>query len=124
MLTGACKKRPFDYRNKYQGVWRFTYTYYKWSVYKGEAELLTDEFRGRVYYDPKEQKRDELLVEFSEEFTSVITLDKKGKFEGCGGKGEFKDKKSVSFEYISNGCSRTYSSGTSYTVSGKKEHSE
>lgn len=124
LVLGACKKRPFDYRNKYQGVWRFTYSYYKWSAYKGEAELFTDRYRGRIYYDGLASKRDEMHIEFSDEFTSAISLTRSGHFSGCGGRGKFKDKKNVEFSYSSNGCSTTYSSGISYTITGTKDYSE
>jgi hypothetical protein len=118
VFTIGCKKRPFDYRNKYYGKWEFTYQFAEtapsYSTTKNGTEL------GDVYYKKHDGKN---ALHFNTSFFDfgTIIIDADGSFSGCGTTGEFSSRKSMQLSYNSFYCYGGHSGSQRYIVTAVKK---
>lgn len=121
-MTISCKKRPFDYRNKYLGS--FTFNYSIEDCDKASNPPCMNEsgvYAGKIFYE-KNDERDVIRINFAPNWSGRFRIDKNGNFKGCGITGKFEGKNSVSFVEIgSSVCTLALGSSYSYTVSGTKQ---
>lgn len=121
IVFAACKKIPFDKRNKYLGTYHFVYSYYTWDMSPYQSPTITDEYWGRVYYNKSEEK-DKLHIEFTGSLDFIFKIDSNGNISTCGGSGRFADRNNVSFDYSSVTCpGNGQGGGTVYHVTGEKK---
>ena len=121
ILTLGCKKRPFDYRNKYCGNYDFHYIEIPWTSINGNLSPNEGSYTGKVYYE-KKANGDIILINYKGNITLTFAIDRQGKIVGCGGTGQFEKHKSVAFEHKTSSCSSGgLGAGYNYTVTGTKK---
>jgi hypothetical protein len=99
----GCKKRLFDYRNKYVGDYAITTT-----VGTLNGGVYTEEeftYHGKVYYNKKEQKKGWIVIVYNEGEECHTSIDRKGKVTHEYHGGEFFDRENfkIWFENAPNG---------------------
>jgi hypothetical protein len=109
-LTGivglsGCKKRLFDYRNKYVGDYSITTT-----VGSLQGGVYTEEeftYQGKVWYNGKEHEKGVLVIVYDEGpfGKAIATINRKGKVINKNHSGEFTDEDhfEISFQNDPNG---------------------
>lgn len=118
LISFACEKRPFSYKNKYLGNWKFKYNTKVWQM--GTAtKIETGEFEGKVYYN-KGDKKDIIRILFAPAWDQSYTIEKNGTLFVCSDMGQFLNENEVSMEYHSTPCTFGLGSGYDYTVTGSR----
>lgn len=92
-----CTKEPFDYRNKYIGIWSFKITNSGYNSTDSTEFNYTEVFEGEVKYGSEDDK---VIIKFGGNSNQILDLeiDKKGQLSGfsqSNGDGEFKSKKEL-----------------------------
>jgi hypothetical protein len=109
MLTLACKKRWFDYRNKYQGDWTFNYKIITCDVV-GTCDTLIGQHKGRIFYDNQTMLRDEMEMEYTPELSRRFAINEDGLYKNCELHGGFKGSLRM---YMEQDDARTCGTGKS-----------
>lgn len=120
LLFFGCNKKPFDYRNKVWGEWDFHYNTYSWTFNTGVYNQQIGDFKGMITYDRKDKSGNTILVNYMDGTTTQLELTKQGNLECCGGSGNIKDNKTISFSTATNFCNFAMGGGTNIYVTGKK----
>src|SRR5436190_1541386 len=89
-FTLACKKRWFDYRNKYQGDWTFDYTIIRCDAAGGDCDTMVGKHKGRIFYDNQTMMRDEMEMEYAPDISRRFTVNEDGLYKDCELHGGFK----------------------------------
>lgn len=118
-LATGCKKRVFDYRNKYLGDYQIEYIQSHWQMNQ-PTTTDTTQIAATISYDKKGPK-DELKLHFNNK-DLTLNVDQEGKITMCKsviGKFEYGDYFTI--VYSSNTCaSGGLGGGTNYRVTGEK----
>lgn len=82
-VTLDCKKRPFDYRNKYKGDFVFTESYHYYIFNQPQPAPPKDTFISYQYdinisINYAKEYKHKLILKTASEFTYAIQVDKKG----------------------------------------------
>ncbi len=121
ILTIGCEKTPFDYRNKFCGLYDFRYTAISWTSTNGYYSAIDGTYSGKVFYD-KKASPDQIIINFTDSRTVIFAIDRQGKATGCGGSGQFEKRKAVTFQYETSSCpGGGHGGGTNYTVTGTRK---
>lgn len=99
----GCKKRLFDYRNKYVGNYAITTTVH--TMTDGVSTYEEIIYQGKVYYDKKEHGKGELVIVYDDGKECTTIINRKGKVVFKYHWGEFLDRDtfSIGFENNANG---------------------
>ena len=102
LIFNSCKRSPFDYRNKFEGEYKFTTTVQTWDANMNDS-IITFLYDGTVYYD-KENAKDEINISIGSLQKFTATIDREGNLFSCGGTGKIIKKESVTFDYNTSLC--------------------
>jgi hypothetical protein len=120
VLSVECKKRLFDYRNKYIGTWNFTYTVIACNNSPSPCDTSKSESVGKISYDRHSNKH-VLDIEITPGSHHLYGVNKNGIFTDCAASGKFTDSNTMSFVWTTRmECGGGHSAG-SYTVTGTKQ---
>ena len=108
----ACKKRPFDYRNKFLGEFSYEVHCTYWTLGE-QAEDTTIFFNGNVEISEDENR---ILIYFLENVARESKIYEDGSMHHAGVSGEFNSKDNLEFKYSSGGLG----GGTIYNVIGTR----
>lgn len=106
----ACKKKLFDYRNKYLGDYTFTYTSSYWQM-GGVTGDTTINYTGQLKYGDKQQ----IKIEWFDGSEVEFELSKKGIISKCNSEIGKMDKHSLELTFTDDLCG-TGPQGANYTV--------
>ena len=109
----SCKKRPFDYRNKYLGIYDFTVYQSSFDRRIGEVSGVL-KYRGEITYG---KEHSTILIHYLEDSFVELTLEKDGTLSERRVSGEFEDKKKIRFVMYSGGMG----GGAFWEITGEKE---
>lgn len=115
----GCKKRPFDFRNKYVGDYDITYSYSSWQLNSGVYNSDTLSTGGKVYYD----KKDQIIISYNTNSTLILGITKDGNLSlSCGTEiGKFDNKNEFRINYGTNSCpGGGMGGGTNYCIIGTR----
>lgn len=116
LLLSGCKKKIFDYRNKYLGTWNFEVEITERNtLFTGYSYHQIVNYKGKIEYG---NSNDELKITYLPQNTIFLKIDSNGNFIDLPPKtfAEFYDKKNLYFTTYSGGLG----GGISYKVNGKK----
>ena len=116
LILVGCKKRPFDFRNKYLGEWDFTTEYGYFNMSDSTSFDTVYNYKGEVWYDEKGK----IIIEYREDNILEFEINKEGEItidDYYDTRGEFSDKNNVSFYKQTGGLG----GGTNQSVSGMKK---
>lgn len=117
----SCKKKPFNYRNKYVGNW--TFSFITRDVSLGRIPQQIDQsgiYEGKIYYDGKNDGKDIIHIDFAPDWSSKFSLSKSGNISTCVDLGKFLNSNTVSFINTSESCHLRLGGDRSYTVTGTR----
>ena len=124
LLFTTCKKRLFDYRNKYVGDYEFSGYHYISSVTTGDQETVYfNKEEGRLSYK-KSDDRDVMTIEIDDFFTENFEIDKDGIINFCGYSGHIDDdfELHVSFDkYACESGKPSIAARHQYVFTGEKK---
>ncbi|MDY0217470.1 MAG: hypothetical protein RBS19_11005 [Bacteroidales bacterium] len=97
MSHSACKKIPFDHRDKYLGDWTFDVHYHSFTMNEGVLYNYSETHNGKIEYGKEKSK---ILIKYAVDKSIELIIDEDGILSGfpthyCSG--SFKDKKNWIF---------------------------
>lgn len=113
----ACKRKLFDYRNKYLGDYQITYHYNYWEM-GGITKDTTITYSGEVNYGSK----GEVKIDWYDGSEYAFNVSKKGAISKCNNSIGTMERKHFELSFTDDVCG-TGPMGSNYTVtlSGDKE---
>lgn len=95
MSHSACKKTPFDDRNKYLGDWTFDVHYHSFMMNEGVLYNYSEAYSGKIEYGTEKSK---IVIKYAKDKNIELVLDKDDILSGFPthySSGSFQDKKSL-----------------------------
>lgn len=113
----GCKRKLFDYRNKYLGEYQITYHYNYWEM-GGITKDTTITYSGEVRYGGKE----EIKIDWYDGSEYTFNISKKGSLSKCNKSIGTMERKQFELSFTDDVCG-TGPMGANYTVTlrGDKE---
>lgn len=96
MSHSACKKIPFDNRNKYLGDWAFDVHYHSFTMNEGILYDYSDTYIGKIEYGKEKSK---IVIKYAVDKSVELLLDEDDILSGFpnqNSSGKFQDKKNLS----------------------------
>jgi hypothetical protein len=122
IISSGCKKKLFDYRNKYTGDYNFVYSYSSWTLSLGVYESDTIYYSGKVYYDKK--SKGIIKINYTSNATLELQINKNGDLSlQCGTTiGKFENKNKLTLNYSTNSCpGGGLGGGSNFSITGIKQ---
>ena len=117
IIIVGCKKKPFNYRNKFLGEWEFKVKITEYNHILGHFYNESFLNLGKIKYG---SAKDEILIEYLNDNSIVLKVDKEVKlsnFPNYYCRGEFNEENKIT-RYLRWGG---LGGGTIHTVEGKKK---
>jgi hypothetical protein len=120
----SCKKKLFDYRNKYVGEYNFSgYNFVKGITGESVDTIFFNQINGELLYD-RQLERDKMNLFIEDVISIEFTLNKSGSMSVCSEEGIIDEdySLSVSFDkYICDYGKPLLGGKHIYTITGKKK---
>jgi hypothetical protein len=120
----SCKKKLFDYRNKYVGEYNFSgYNFVKGITAESVDTIFFNQINGELSYD-RQLERDKMNLFIEDVISIEFTLNKSGSMSVCSEEGIIDEdySLSVSFDkYICDYGKPLLGGKHIYTITGKKK---
>jgi len=93
--NSACKKVPFDHRNKYLGEWSFDVHYSSFTMNEGVLYDYSETYKGEIVYG---EEKSNIIIKYAADKSIELVIDEDEMLSGfpthyCSG--SFKDKKNL-----------------------------
>jgi hypothetical protein len=117
----SCKKRLFDYRNKYVGTYRFSYVIIDCPrSYPPRCDTLKGDYVGKISYE-RTTTKGFIYIESYSGGKQMYGINKEGIFIDCAATGKFEGTDKLSFIWETKmACGGGHGIG-SYTVTGVRQ---